>query len=917
MCLSVMITEYGWENWMLVLVNTCMIICWVIFVGNYQQYEFRAKFTSTMMFISMGVYMFHPDKIQSSFATFATLLVVLGLYGSEAVIRNAIIFFTIVFFWHLFVTRAIRMMFTLDDTTDLLQIFALYLAEFVVFYLVRTQNRAKKQMLKTIEGLRVTEQSKDDFMANVSHEIRTPINTICGMSEVILREELPKQVRSELFGIQTAGRNLLSVVSDILDFSELQSGKMELIEVSYNITSTINDIVNMLMAKRNERRIIFNIVLDPTIPARLLGDEQKIRRIILNLLDNALKFTNEGVVFLNVKTRKESYGVNLHVTVSDTGIGMNKESMDKLFTSFNQVDTRRNRQEGGIGLGLSISHAMVQKMGGFIKVESELGKGSVFQFVVPQRVVDDTPIVYVKDARKISILCYINIEMFKSPVMREKHLTNMAKMYESLSVKAQICRTLGECKRRQKKEYYSHVIISFTEYIEDVAFFDSLSEQMPVAVIIEQTQERMITNSNLVLIPKPFFVLPLANFLNGEKIEYASYENHYATGKFTAPEANVLIVDDNEMNVKVAQGLLKPYKMNIYTAFSGKEALRKVEEYDFDLIFMDHMMPEMDGVETMHHIREKAGYVYQNLPIVALTANAINGAREMFLKEGFDDFISKPIELSALERVLRDYIPKRKKIFGESKKRHQVKAEETIMKDEIVRNVSKNRFDLGDIDTSMGITYCGTEENYIEVLQMHARDGRNNLEKIEQLFQTEDWKNYTILVHALKSSMKSIGAESLSELAKGLEMAGKQNDVGYIKEHHQEMLVEYERVIDILNHSSVVGENVPQISESGFGEENVNMSGTNRTTQNADEIDMDSLHQLDEKEVQELFQTLESAIFTFREEEILKVIEVFEQSQYHGHAFVKHMDIVRKKIEMSDYMSAFEHLTRLVKKWKG
>ena len=251
-----------------------------------------------------------------------------------------------------------------------LQIGALLVIEGVTYYLIRLRKATEAELLENITELEKAQRSKDDFMANVSHEIRTPINTISGMSEMVLREDISPTVRENVFDIQTAGRNLQSIVSDILDFSELESGKMELVEEPYNITSTINDIINMSLAKKGDKPIEIIVDCDASIPCNLLGDEIKLRRVVMNLVNNAIKFTNEGCVTISFGCRREAYGINLVVKVKDTGIGIEEENLEKLFTSFNQVDTKKNRMEGGIGLGLAIANAIVMKMGGFITVSS-------------------------------------------------------------------------------------------------------------------------------------------------------------------------------------------------------------------------------------------------------------------------------------------------------------------------------------------------------------------------------------------------------------------------------------------------------------------------------------------------------------------------------------------------------------------
>ena len=280
------------------------------------------------------------------------------------------------------------------------------------------ENALSQRQKKEIEELN---RAENHFFSSMSHEIRTPINTICGMSEIVLREDLNDTVRSDVFSIQTAGRSLLSIVSDVLDFSELQSGKMSLAQENYNITSTVNDLINMAAARRSGKKIELVVDCDAGLPSGLYGDEQKIRRVIMNLVDNALKFTAEGGVSIVISCRRTDYGINLIICVKDTGLGINEECQEKLFTRFNQADARRNRQESGIGLGLAISQAMVDKMGGFIMVSSKPGRGSEFQVVIPQKVTDDTPIAAVRDPKRLHVAVYIDMEQFDRVEIRDEY----------------------------------------------------------------------------------------------------------------------------------------------------------------------------------------------------------------------------------------------------------------------------------------------------------------------------------------------------------------------------------------------------------------------------------------------------------------------------------------------------------------
>ena len=784
LAMSVAATVLQWPAWITPTIIGIMLISWMAYIKEWNDYRTRAFLFSGSTLITFTLYAFMSDSFPSIMITFTTVVILLGLLGVPRLVYLEMGFCLIIFLYHLLFKQSIPLETGMDKYRLFVQLASVFIAEIGAHYLVKRNGEMNREMQEVIEELKVAERSKTDFMANISHEIRTPVNTVCGMSEMILREDIPEEVRENTFNIQAAGRNLLSLISDVLDFSELEYGKMELVEEPYNLTSTINDVINMAIAQKDSKNLELIVDCDAKIPYTLLGDEQKIRRVILSFVNNAIKFTEAGCITLVFSARKEEYGVNLSVKVKDTGIGIEDENLEKLFSSFNQVDTKRNRQEGGIGIGLAISKRIISKMGGFISVRSTFGKGSEFQFVIPQKVVDDRPMVAVRNAESINIIAYINTEKYEFTEIRDDYMSNIRHMVESLEVRYHQCRNLGEFKRRMEKEIFTHAFITTSEYMEDKHYFDEISDQM-VIILLQNRENSIKAGGNIKSLYKPFYVLSIATVLNGDYSLQRLDGSHYQEKKFIAPEATVLVVDDNLMNLRVVEGLLRPYKIKVFVASSGKECLEKLDSSRYDIIFMDHMMPEMDGVETAHKIRAKAGSYFQNVPIIALTANAIGGAREMFLEEGFQEYVAKPIEMSHLERVLRKYIPEDKII------RMDDATEPYEQEPEIVESEEESR-----IDRRRGIQYCGgNEEDYKEILQVYLNSGLQKIREIREKYKAEDWKNYTILVHALKSTSIGIGATHLGEMAKELEMAGKEGNISFIQAHHREVMQEYEEVL--------------------------------------------------------------------------------------------------------------------------
>ncbi|RKI43702.1 response regulator [bacterium D16-51] len=904
LCISVIRQKQ--DAWIPVCIFITALASWAIFLSKYKTFRTRAAITTLLIQSNIIIYATHTNDLHAVIPTFMVLTVLVAFYGSAKLQWLTLISLFYIIFYHGVITSS----FSLASKETLFNLLPqtgnILCLELIIYIWIKKRNQDNEEMYQVIDALVEAEQSKDDFLANVSHEIRTPVNTICGMSEMALREHSLDKLREEVFDIRDAGHNLMALVSDILDFSQLQQGKMDLEEEAYNISSTINDVINMAMARKGDKPLEFIVDCNTEIPCELLGDEKKIRRVIMNLVDNAVKFTNEGGILINISFRKEDYGINLCVSVKDTGIGMSEESLEKLFERFCQLDTRRNRLEGGIGLGLAISRALILKMGGTITVRSRLGKGSIFRFVIPQKVLNEKPIGQLNNRENLNVATYFDMEQFDMLTVRDEYSKFIIHMVQQLKVKCHVCRNLAELKRREKLTPFSHIFISLEEYQEDATYFDRLAKHTRVITVIERYNEKYITNPDIIRLYKPFYMLPVITILNGSRGNGGGRQM-VRPGKFIAPDAHVLVVDDNTMNIRVIEGLLKEYQIKVTYASSGHEALEVIENMCYDFVFMDHMMPEMDGIETMHRIRKKAGVYYQKTPIIALTANAAPGNREMFLEEGFDDFLAKPVEISVLERVLKRNLPEEKIIFQQKETinnntpdtpisetenhaaaLHQTDGENLETTEELV---------IGDLNVKQGMLYCGGQQQYLNVLEMYYSQEEEKRQELETLFQKQNWKDYTIKIHALKSIMKSMGADTLSRKAKALEDAGKREDIPYILNHHEEMIAEYHRVIGELRQcpflSHVTAQKTPPGKQTG-----------NAAIKN----EREPLPELDDASFQQFLAEMEDSVYSLDGEQMLAILAKLQEYQYCRTALSEKLEPVRKKIEMSDYMSAFDTL---------
>ena len=535
-------------------------------------------------------------------------------------------------------------------------------------------------ILKATELARVEErrakaasEAKSSFLANMSHEIRTPINAVLGMNEVILRECKDPKILEYAQNIDGAGRTLLSLINDILDFSKIEAGSMEIHEAAYDFGSVLNDVYNMVHIRAEQKNLELIFDIDDDLPSTLLGDEMRLRQIIVNILNNAVKYTSEGYVRLKLSGKKSfDDSIVLKIAIKDTGMGIKEEDRQNLFDKFKRLDTDKNKTVEGSGLGLAITSSLLELMGGSIDVESEYGNGSTFTITLPQKIINDEP--------------------------------------------------LGDFKTR-------------------------LSQS------------------------------------NRERKQYKE--------KFTAPEANILVVDDTPMNHVVIRELLKQTLVNVVSARSGAECLEKQHENKYDIIFLDYRMPGLDGIETLAEMKKDTESPNKDTPVIVLTANALTGARENFIREGFDDYLSKPIESSKLEDALIRFLPTEKVVLSSGDEDAEAELTDVgTQADTASEGEEKPEWlnKLEDIDVEEGLKNCGTIDSYLAILKVYYESADMIQNNIEEAYDSKNLKDYTSYVHSLKSTSRTIGATELSKLAERLEQAGNENDIDTIDNRQSELL---------------------------------------------------------------------------------------------------------------------------------
>ncbi|MBQ7358973.1 MAG: response regulator [Lachnospiraceae bacterium] len=708
--------SYLWVglSWAAVLTNivSMLILAYCFYVANYKE---KLEFATQVVAIVVGIVLFPLMSINSGgvdsgmpiwfvMGVIVTFHMVSGLkfyiyLAVQLVVYSAI--FLIAYHFPEAIAPLSRTGFFIDVWQSMV------IVSLLAGMVVKDQNRIYERELqkneeqrKQLEELRVeaekASEAKSDFLANMSHEIRTPMNAIVGLSRVALREDISDTTKEHLEDILNSGNHLLNLINDILDFSKIEAGEMELSPASYQLSSLIYDVSTVIRFRMKDKPVEYVLDIDPTTPNLLHGDENRIKQVLINILGNAVKFTEKGRIILKLTWENVNNFAILRFEVTDTGQGIKPENLDQLFKRFRRLELNENRKIEGTGLGLTICKQLVEMMNGEISVDSVYGVGSKFTIVIPQRIVKETAVYGDGDRHK-------NVDV------------------------------------EPKKEAGSAVIF---------------------------------------------------------------------------PEARVLVVDDSLMNLKVAKGLLAPYEMTIDLADGARECLRLVKENHYDLILLDHMMPEMDGVETLWCLKEDPNF---KTPVIALTANAISGVKKTYLEWGFSDYISKPINLELMEKCLKKYLfnfvvkkgdakPKTELATGE--KAEEAKAcepkieeakPETMAELEASEQVSVDICIEDYVDVKAGREYAmNNEDFYRETIEIYLQEGVTKKAEADKYLEAGDMPNYSTLVHMMKSNSRLVGAMQLGDMAYDLELKSKAGDVEYCRAHHQELTDMYLKVVAAL-----------------------------------------------------------------------------------------------------------------------
>lgn len=582
---------------------------------------------------------------------------------------------------------------------SILQVLMIFTSLAIMLNIFTTQKEREKQSFSEKLVAEKANKAKSMFLSSMSHDIRTPMNAILGMNEMILRETKEEKTLDYAYNIKVSGKILLSLINSLLDFSKIEEGKMEIFPIPYETAFFVNNIINSISKAAEEKGLEFVVNIDENLPCVLLGDDIRINQVIMNLLSNAVKYTQRGRVTFTMRTEKiQDESIELYVEVSDTGIGIRKEDMERLFTPFERLDEQKNRSIQGTGLGISIVTRLLNLMGSKVELDSIYGIGSSFHFTLKQEIVDPAP--------------------------------------------------MGDYKE------------------------------------------------------------PLKDKVANSQTEITLY----------APKAKILVADDNETNLKVAKNFLKLIGIVPDMVSTGFDVIKKMKEKQYHIVLLDHMMPRMSGSETLKKLREEK--LIGDTIIIAFTANVVAGAKEEYLKEGFDGMLSKPLELERLQDILKRFLPKdvissKKPALNDSdvlefspqgSPQEEDPSQSKAPSDANLSGMNgwdffnmKNALNKSGIDTEQGLHFCANDKDfYIEMLSGFVSSKDEKLKELDSYAKEKDFKNYRILVHALKSNTKSLGANELSKKAKELEDASKEENEIFINENHKKFIEFYEKTAKII-----------------------------------------------------------------------------------------------------------------------
>ncbi len=839
----------GWDKWVLMLIAFAVGSCWYIHIRSNLHSEQKLWIIALIMMCNYLLYGIHNTSTFDLSIVMAAVMMLFIMTGEKSLLTLC------QFTYYIVMTYDLVIYFLNGGKFDILTLCRItmhYCVITMLAYFLKTIINNWREVIssskKEIDLLTESTERLNDFLANVSHEIRTPVNAIIGLSNICHEKEENPELKKDLEEVRKAGRRVSEQIGDILDFSEIDRGNIVRNDEDYMLSSAINDIIPDFREMSKEG-VELVIDIDPNIPAVMNTDVTKLKKIIKALVSNGMKYTNEGGVYFKITSEPQEYGVNLCIEVTDTGIGMTPDELEKVYERFYQSDSGRARIGGGLGLGLSIVSGFVSLMGGFMTINSKPEVGTTVRISLPQKVVDSNSCMSVSNPKDILLAAYLKFDGISNPMVRDFFTSQAISISRGLGVEFHRTEDLEALKNLSKTQNITHLLVGENEYVANKEYMEKLAEKAVVIVVASKDFE-LPKDSKARVQLKPYYAFPIANILNSGVKASRSAGSHMKINGIHA-----LVVDDEPMNLIVAKSIFKRYGMEVSTATSGQQSIELCRDHKYDIIFMDHMMGNMDGVEAMKKIRSDVKGLNRDVPVVALTANAMSSAKQMFLSEGFDGFVSKPIEIEELERTMKKVLPDNaityeetgdKAVDGDAATQDEdevlefdavdgdaatqgedevlefdaVDGDVTIEDDEVLEfdavdgsdssddevfefapddsnsssddddETLKNELAKIDIDMDKALYYLGGDpELYRDIILQFANEMDEKINNLNTFLDNKDWKNYEIVIHAMKSSSKMIGAlPQVSDEAYELEKAAHNENAEYIETNHSRVL---------------------------------------------------------------------------------------------------------------------------------
>ncbi|MBR6873211.1 MAG: response regulator [Ruminococcus sp.] len=810
--LSVETVLMSWDPWPLIPIYFGVFTSWILHIRQVMSEPHRVWVYTAFIMFTFFFYGAHITSVFDTVSVMALVLILFTMTGMKPLITALqILYYVTLGYGLIMMWQAGEEFNSLIISRSVLHIAVITTIGSVSRKIITKWVQVLDRSHDEIEQLTDSTERLNDFLANVSHEIRTPVNAVIGLTGICIDEETDPEKLSNLGSVHAAGRRVAEQIGDILDYTEIDRGKLTNNYEDYILSSLLNDLVGEIRPyKQNNLELIIDV--DPSIPAIMNSDVTKLRKILRHLIINGLKYTREGGVYVRLSPVREEYGINLLIRVTDTGIGMNEEEIERVFEGYYQADSGRARQSSGLGLGMTIVSGFAESLGGFMTIESKPGAGTSVSVSIPQKVVEPSSCMSLAEPGKLCLGAFLHLDKYPNPNVREYYNVMIHNIVTGFGIQMHRVDNIGNLKKLVSSVHLTHLFVADEEYLSAQDYIEKLAEDM-VVIVVANNDLPLPANTRVQKMEKPFYCFPVAEVLN-----FGTMAANNDTGALYCPDCEALVVDDEPMNLTVAKNILRRYGMKVTTAASGREAIDMCSIKRFDIVFMDHMMPGMDGVEAMKQIR--AVRTNGDFPIVALTANAVSTAREMFLSVGFDGFVSKPIVLVELERVLRKVLPRTlistldeplpdTEPEPESEVSELPAAEVPVPADPAPEETPApeappvpeggfyDKLSALGIDTAEGLGYClEDEELYRSLLEQFVDEAEEKRSAMETYFNAKDLKNYEIYVHALKSTAKMLGHSELSEKAKALEFASKEDRADFVEENHAVMISEYTGLTD-------------------------------------------------------------------------------------------------------------------------